>query len=428
MRNWKRLGFSVVGFLVVVVFLVLLVFFKEANQNLKADGEFSKVSVPEMRIALNGVSLDEIKDGSKNVKYLGNRMTLDGLSFDDVEVKGRGNATWWHDKRPYQIKLAEKADLLGLGKRRKWILLSNYIDQSNLRTDMAFYIEKMLGEKFAYRGEFVELYVNDEYEGLYYLTRGIEVGKNAVDLKDSLGVLVELDDAYGEQEEKFFVSGNGERLTAKDAVADDNIDAAMANFMESFNALEEAVRKKEYDEITEIVDIESFAKYYVLEEFIVNWDAYFTSQYFYKDGPDDKIHAGPAWDFDIALDVWGSVDPKYNYTKTLEPKDVAEQYGNRSGLFARLLEIPRFRMEVEMVFDEYMSGRKKELMNYAFKRAAKIYQAAKRNNEKWKMENYAREVKRLFSWIERRYDYFENEYSEKKYKNYPFYDRIVVDI
>ena len=116
--------------------------------------------IPRMEIDLNGVTLEEIYENGKNIKYLGNNVIFaDGDKkevYEDVEVKGRGNATWAQIKKPLQIKFRQKVDLLGLGPRKKWTLLANYMDWTNLRTDTAFYIEKMLGEKYAYYGDFVE--------------------------------------------------------------------------------------------------------------------------------------------------------------------------------------------------------------------------------------------------------------------------------
>lgn len=424
------MGFFGVGLLIL---LILVVFLVQAN-SASRDEISQKVAVPELRLTLNDVTLDEIKENGKEIKYSGNNLALGDLGFDDVEIKGRGNTTWAQVKKPYQLKLSQKADLLGLGKMRKWILISSYWDNTNLRTDTAFYLAKMVGEKFAHSGEFVELYVNDEYEGLYYLTQGIAVSKNAVDLKDPLGVLVELDNIYGENENSFFVSDNGERLTVEDTVAQDNLELAMAYFMESFNALEEAVQAKDYAKITETIDVESFAEYYLISEFAANPDAYFTSQYFYKDGPEDKIHAGPVWDFDIAFNNtlvrdWFAADgdmTRHIAKDYFENSD--EQYGQWSRLFARLIDLPEFRAEVNRVFQERLSGRKNELLTHFWQQAAKIYNAATRDSEKWEKEDFVRGVKGLLEWLNGRYDYFEMEYGTKKYKNYPFYDINVVEV
>lgn len=83
--------------------------------------ELYKSQLPSVSFTLNGVTLDEIQAGSKDVKYKGNSVTISqaggsDLTDTDVEFKGRGNTTWTLDKRPYQFKLSSKAKVLGMDK------------------------------------------------------------------------------------------------------------------------------------------------------------------------------------------------------------------------------------------------------------------------------------------------------------------------
>lgn len=416
MKDWEWKNILVGLFLIVILFVVPGVMVREG---MKIRDNLRQVGLPKIEINLADTELDEVKENGKDVVYSAKNLKLTSgdeiLNFTDVELKGRGNVTWEQIKKPFQIKLQQKADLLGLGKRRKWILLANYVDPTNLRTDAAFYIERMLGEKFAYEGEFVELFINGDFEGLYYLTRGIEIGKNAVDLRDPLGVLVELDNAYALNEPQYYISGNGEQLTVKDVKTKDSVNAAMEDFLVNFNKLEFAIKQKDFETISQLIDVESFARYYLLEEFIVNLDAYFTSQYFYKDGSEDKIHAGPAWDFDIALNLGGGIAPDFNYTKDLGRSEgimVGDQYVNRSRLLARLMRISEFRAEVKKVFIEKMSGHKQELLDYITERAVQINQSALKDGEKWNKKDFVQEVERMLEWINKRYDYFEEWYGQ----------------
>ena len=76
-----------------------------------------------------------------------------------------------------------------------------------------------------------------------------------------------------------------------------------------YNQMEEAVMSDNgYNSHTgnhysEYIDVESFARYYLLNEVLLNQDGGFASFYMYKDADcyDQKIHAGPVWDFDISL-------------------------------------------------------------------------------------------------------------------------------
>lgn len=399
--------------------------------------KYSGRGLPIVEISLNGVTQEEINSGSKDTKYEGNELNIynNGIisEFNDVEVKGRGNATWSWDKRPYRIKFDEKVNVLGMGKAKKWCLLANYKDETNLRTEVGFTLEKMLGMKYVMDGRFVELYMDEAYQGLYYLTKAVEVSGNVVDLEDDLGVLVELDNIYGMQEDKYYTTGNGDILTIKDAVKEENEEVAMENFLIDYNELEKAISEKDYIRITELADTRSFAQYYLLSEFTVNPDAYWTSFYMNKDGSSDKIHAGPGWDFDMALANrhWGNwlgerlYSPRETMVRGLELKpEVWIEMGNNeeefkvderiSTIMYDLMEIPEFQEEVKNVFNERMAGRGEELMTRIKNKATEIYQAVLEDGQKWEKNNFATETEELLRWMMERYNYFEEIYGKKE--------------
>ncbi len=145
----------------VVVFIVVEGFLLKLDLSRINQGTGNSNAFPIMRITLNGTDLDEIHANSKEIKYEGNDLELvvgdETLSFTDVQIKGRGNSTWDWDKRPYQIKFKNKVDLLGLGPRKKYILLANAYDDSMIRNALMFKMTEMIEEKYRVKGEFVEL-------------------------------------------------------------------------------------------------------------------------------------------------------------------------------------------------------------------------------------------------------------------------------
>ena len=66
-----------------------------------------------------------------------------------TQIKGRGNSTWLADKKPYQIKLKDKTDLLQTGddanKSKTWVLLTNHSDTSGLRNNIVYDMSVALG-------------------------------------------------------------------------------------------------------------------------------------------------------------------------------------------------------------------------------------------------------------------------------------------
>lgn len=397
--------------------------------------KYEDLGAPVMEIRLNGVTLDEIDGGNKTDKYGGNEVTIynsDGSSnvFYEVEMKGRGNGTWVREKKPYQIKFKQKVNLLDLGGAKKWNLLANHADDSQLRNELAFKIAEMLGMEYRMEGRYVELYVNDDYRGLYYLTHAVEIGKNTVNLKNPMGVLVEMDNYYARWGD-YYETRNGELLTIEDVVTKDLSEVAMNDFVEKFNELEEAVEAQNYERISELIDVRSFAQYYLLSELSVNPDAYWTSLYFYKDGPEDVIHAGPGWDFDLAFAnrKWANwlgerfFSPRETMIRKeeLQPKEFFDERGMEedyktsqllSRLFFDLMDIEEFQDEVKLVFQERLLGRDVEIMSFLAERGADLKKLIEKDSARWEKTSFDEDYKQMTEWLRERLLYMEEQYGE----------------
>ena len=438
MLKWDRPVVLLWGVLVLIVGVGLVAkVVIDAQFRDETLARFPDNGAPRMNITLNDVTLEEVNSGSKEIKHEGNRLALyesgDIREFDNVEIKGRGNGTWVQEKKPYQIKFSEKVDLFGLGKARKWVLLANAMDATNLRTKAAFYLEDLLGMKYKFEGRFVELYIDEEYEGLYYLTHAVEIGKSVVDLRDPMGVLMELDNLYY-WEEDYRESGNGDHLVLKDAVSDANKEIARREFMLDYDEFEKVVAEKEYEKVKELVDVESFAQYYLLSEFSVNPDAYWTSFYMYKDGVEDKIHAGPGWDFDLAFanGWWGNWmgEEFYSPERTMIRKGellTQEEYEEMnlggeidwyawsrglSRIMFDMMEMPEFRGEVRRQYEMKMSNKVDELGGKILEWTEEIEGLTWRDAEKWQKGDYREDAKKMAEWIKKRSEFFEKEYGE----------------
>ena len=424
-RVHKRLIFIGVFFVAIILIVLLLVVMKQ-----KKVGD--ELELPKMNISLHNTSIEEV-ELDEDVRFPGNKVTItsrDGeRNYYDVEIKGHGNSTWEGDKKPYKLKFEHKADLFNIANVKEWVLIANLFDNTQLRNDIALYISEMLDMRYSNKGEYLELTIDDGYRGLYYLVPKIGISKGNVDLRSSMGVLVELDNinSLGKQ---CYYSNEGMCLVVDDVVTKDNLESAMQDFMRNFDRFEEASKEKDYEEISKTIDVDSFARYYLLSEFTVNPDAYTSSWYMYKDGYEDKIHAGPGWDFDFAFGnrnwVWNN-DESF-YSPDLDMVREADALGGKfifngetverepnwtiSRVVFRLMKIPKFKQKVKEIFDETLAGRKMELLNYIGRKAEEIYPALLRNNERWREVDYWSEVNNLLDWVEKRYEHFEKTYGD----------------
>ncbi|MDO5480118.1 MAG: CotH kinase family protein [Candidatus Saccharibacteria bacterium] len=420
-RTKKISIFVIIPLILISLFVIAATIYKIVEIILTNN---SSTNLPKLEISLSEAPIEQIDMGSKDTKYLNSVATLttnDGsTTYYDVEIKGRGNVTWEQPKKPYQIKFNEKENLFNFGENKKWILLANYLDATSLRTDIAFYLEKLLDEDFALSGDFVELSIDNNYRGLYYLTEKAEIGKSRINLDDPYGLLIEVDNVYGKLEGCYYSKSN-DCLIIKEAVNNDNEEKSSQDFMDELNLLIDAIEEKKYDDVSSIIDIDSFAKYFLLSEFTANPDAYSTSFFMYKNGPESKIYAGPGWDFDLALGNknWS---PKWVDQEFYSPFETMylKKYINRSTKGARtslsiliydLMEIPEFSQRVKEIYQETLSGRGDELLEYIKSQAEYIRPAALRDQERWKIKtDFNEEVDYLIDWVAKRYNHFERTY------------------
>nr|MBS1899173.1 CotH kinase family protein [Actinomycetota bacterium] len=251
------------------------------------------------------------------------------------EIKGRGNFTWSLSKKPYQIKFPSSTKVLGMDSAKTWILLANATDGSLMRNKLAYDYAAAIGLSYSPDSRWVDLRINGTCYGNYLLAEKAEVKKNRVDLSDPQAVIAELDNNYGTAEDYYFRSATtGTIFTLKDAksdVPDKAVEPLPAATQAGWDDMKAALNKldsalhttnPDWNAISQLIDVDSFVKYYFVYEVTENPELVASSVYFYKNGPTDKIHAGPVWDFDSALFNYDKsenlgADPVSDYAKNM---------------------------------------------------------------------------------------------------------------
>ena len=306
-----------------------------------------------MYIATESGNMNYIHSNKEN-KESGNILVVEADGKQDyngelAHIKGRGNTTWTNrEKKPYNIKLDKKASLLGMDTSKKWCLLANAQEHTQLRNKIAYDLADEVGLDFSPNSEYVDLYLNGDYAGIYQLSEKVEEGKNNLvkinDLTDQTekvneedldsykhhssssrggmkyydipnnpdditgGYLLEWEDhSKYDSEPSGFVTNRGQYVVIK---GPEYASKEQVQYISSFvQDMEDAIyssdgKNSKGKHYTEYLDADSAALMYLIEEFSVDIDAGITSCFFYKDSDtngDGKIHAAPVWDFDVAF-------------------------------------------------------------------------------------------------------------------------------
>ena len=308
-------------------------------------------SLPSLRLTLNGTTLDQIHQ-DKDVKYPGNDLVLtdgDDVLTGAVEIKGRGNSTWReYAKKPYQIKFSKKTSVLGMPAAKKWILLANASDDSMIRTRLVYDAAEQMGFPFVTEYQYVDLWIDGQYLGVYLLGEKAEIGKGRLNLQDPAGAMFELDNGFATDEDHYFFDGRlNSYFALKEIVEEDDghIQQAMTNFQTAMTRLTTALTSQGWEnlslsQLNEMIDVDSLARYYLMNEYVLNGESFFTSFFWYQDGASDVLHVGPLWDFDTCMGNKNEKVTDYNASST-------------SVLMKKMLNIPAFYQRVQELYTRY---------------------------------------------------------------------------
>ena len=311
-------------------------------------------SIPSVQIYLNDATLEDVHV-DKDLKYRKNTVvvtkpdgTNDLLEKESVELKGRGNTTWTlYDKKGYQIKFDTNTSVLGMEPARKWVLLANASDDSMLRNQLVYHMVQKLDMAFVPEFEYVDLWIDGDYLGTYMLGEKVELGNSRLSLKQPDGAIFEHDETFYAEEEHWMYSTMLQRhFSLKEISAEEDaiIITAMTDFEKAVDALASYLYTTPSSEVTlealsTMIDVESFAMYYLINEYTLNREAFATSFYWYKDGAKDVLHLGPVWDFDTCM---GN-----------DSAGFTESYGEQHVMFRYLLAAPEFRARIEALYVQY---------------------------------------------------------------------------
>lgn len=363
-------------------------------------------AIPTMYLTSSGAAQGrDWVDASKSNAATGtmNLIGADGApvySGELKQIKARGNSTFTYaEKKSYQIKLAEPSDLLGKQEQVKtWVLLASYFDATQMHDKLIKDLAAELGLAYTASCDWVNLYYDGEYRGVYLLSEKNSVGATSVAITDMEQAYEQLNTGYGTDMTTALAENSyGQQYQyTKDLKEPENItggylielnhdmwdevsgfktrqgvafnvkspewcgDSAMKYISEYYQAFEDAVYATDdtgaytgYNAGTgkyfyEYVDMDSLVKVFLLQELALNCDGFISSVYFYKDA-DGIMYAGPIWDQDM---TFGTGWNKTNGAEIVDYHYLAEA----------LIRIPAFEAAVKEYYTNTFASEARGLL------------------------------------------------------------------
>lgn len=292
--------------------------------------KLTNTGLPVVRIETNGQSVTRrdtwVPGATMRIELPDGTVDYEGT----LSLKGRGNGTWDFPKKPYALKLDEKAKILGMHKHKRWILLANYKDRTLLRNDVCLWISKQTNLPYTVSGQFVELVWNGKHMGNYYLCEQIRIDNHRIDIHEPNleepekgGYFMRIDAFLGYSDPKWADKGTdlgfwSTRYNVPYIFKDPDEDEEgnmlttsspaytyMYNYVKN---METAIYKLKSDKNSsdwkQYLDPYTAVDFALIQEMTMNHDAYNTwpkngpkSTYMYKDSA-GVMCFGPMWDYD----------------------------------------------------------------------------------------------------------------------------------
>lgn len=364
---------------------------------------------------------------------------------------GRGGSSWEIcPKRPLKINLPENMKLLGMTEARKYALLANYMDQTNMKNAIAFTAAGRFGMRFSPECRHVNLYVNGEYEGLYLLATRVNARGGCLGFDDDLDVANDIanNNMIGIPDSEIMYEGTRDEIKysllknnppditgsyllefeCEGKPQDENyeiswfttpnqiitIDSPHYASKEETGYIAKYVREAEeavYSDdgvnkstglsYRDYLDIDSWSRMCLLNNFLALQDYSGGSLFMYKNAGDDKLYCGPVWDYDKSLTDDFYSGKKFDYT-------------DRTTLTGWYDELYRFDDVFENIRDEYVRELSPViddmLEDYVPSTIESISAAMEMDNARWSHEDgcEAARAKEAYEWLTNRKKLFDS--------------------
>ena len=390
--------------------------------------------LPIVKIKTNqvvGPAMDKSSYVEGSLEIIGDG-NFEGLEETNMKIKGRGNSTWWIctdasagavvGKCPYQVKFGDKTSVLGMPEDKKWVLLAEKSDKSMIRNKIARYMGELSDLEYTPNAEYVELFINEDYQGTYLIGQKVEESSNRVDIGDD-GYLIEIDtDANNriDSDDIIFKPTIWSSIHTDGVfnIKDPDIDYGSDEFhlIENYiNEFESVLYSNNFNSpgsgYESYIDIDSLIDWFLINEIAKTVDARWYSSIYFSYIPGEKIKMGPIWDFDLSYGNLNYSDAQYT----------SEFYIKQNNWIDKLYQDEVFVEKVKIRYSYYHS-KLDDIKNKIDEFAKYIDKSQKANFERWDILGvyvwpnpvydltYEEEVERLKNWIEERMNWLNSNF------------------
>ena len=362
----------------------------------------------------------------------GRSRLLDGPQFSgDASFKVRGSSTSRRAKASFSVEIRDErdqdrdVDILDFPKESDFVLYGAFeFDRALMRNAFMYEMSNEAG-RYAARTRFCEVFVNrtddpvsqTHYLGVYSMIEKVERGEGRVDVKRldpedavepeiSGGYLFKID-RLDPGDSGFSAGGQGfGHVDPKEEEITLVQKEWLVDYIDAFAAALDGPNFTDPDNgYARYIDVDAWIDHHILNEFSKNPDGLRLSTYFHKDR-EDRIVAGPIWDFDRALGPDADA-------RAADPVGFSSLF--QAHFWRRLFEDPAFLSRYkERWFELRIGPLSVSWMHGVIARmTAEITEGAGRNFAKWTIlpaDGWPTEVQQFRTWVEERVLWIDSQF------------------
>ena len=330
-----------------------------------------------------------------------------GIQYYTGKMRIRGATSAVFYKNSYRLELNKKAAMFGMKSDDDWILDALYTDKSKIRNVLSSNLwseinnNQIVNNDLA--GEFVELFINDEYIGLYVAKERVD--KKLVNVKSD-GLLAKSDAhvyTTNFMDKSVRYNKNGD-VYLENFELKHYTNSSLLNFKKRMTDYCESMS---YDSINDNFDLDNYINYRVFLLVTRGVDNVTKNQYLSMSNENSKILITP-WDMDLTfgLDYCQECILRSSYNRL--------NYDNVDWLY----EYAFWGLDdvtIDKIAKRYFELRKNELSmsninNYLdqYKKSIVESGSAKRDSDIWYEYDAEYEIEEIRTWTQNRLEFLDN--------------------
>ena len=359
--------------------------------------------------------------------------------FIGIEIRGASSQSFPKKNYGFETRLEDgtnnNVSILGMPEENDWVLHGPYADKSLLRNVLAYHMGTTTG-RYTPRTQLCELYVNDDYCGVYMMTERIKRDKNRVDISNlkeediegeelTGGYIFQIDrDDNSTTEDGWRSSSSPSKFYAYHDPDLDELQPVQKQYLRQYvTDFENVIGSNTYlYRYKDFVDEDSWVDYFLVTEIGKHIDAFKLSFYMHKKKSTNggKINFGPLWDFNLGFGNFDFACPPDPEGWTYEFQGTCDN--SHPFWVKKMTNIPNVSHKMNCRWNDLRNGplHTDSLMQFLDDKLAEMGDAPERNFNRWPTlgqyvwpndfvgDTYEEEIDFLKSWLTTRLEWMDD--------------------